>query len=505
MTTGWQKTSKRIQKSNKRVTNNNKRVKKNNKRMKNAKSLASTATVFDIIVLAKLLILACFMPTGDNTPKIGDKVLIYKGMGISNDSLKTMINLIGRETEEIDYYLRVHNVTDEGYNLVAQYNTALHRRADMLNRELARQDGQHKPLTTRRIKAKDRPMTAVRTNGGYWRAGHYYVGPLSGEAVCRDYHGRIVAALWNADTIVFARRIDSTGVYKGQMNSHLEAHGQGIFTGNDNSHYEGFFEHDERNGFGFESSPFHTVHIGTWQRDRFLGEKIKYTNERIYGIDISRHQHEKGRKRYSINWRKLRITSLGKRHNAEGRTFPVSFVYIKATEGTTIKNRYFLQDYNAARSHALKVGAYHFFSIRSSATAQAEYFFKNCRIKGDDFPPVLDVEPTDGQISQIGGQQELLRRIRQWLAVVEQKSGKRPILYVSQMFVNKYLADADDIKQKYNIWIARYGQYKPDVRLVYWQLCPDGKVDGISGDVDINVFNGYQGQYEEFVRTGFHK
>ena len=49
------------------------------------------------------------------------------------------------------------------------------------------------------------------------------------------------------------------------------------------------------------------------------------------------------------------------------------------------------------------------------------------------------------------------------------------------------------------MWIARYSEYKPDVRLTYWQLCPDGRVAGIQGDVDINVFNGYQNQFEAFL------
>ena len=47
--------------------------------------------------------------------------------------------------------------------------------------------------------------------------------------------------------------------------------------------------------------------------------------------------------------------------------------------------------------------------------------------------------------------------------------------------------------------IARYGEYKPDIRLTYWQLSPDGKVDGITGDVDINVFNGFHNTFEEFL------
>ena len=98
-----------------------------------------------------------------------------------------------------------------------------------------------------------------------------------------------------------------------------------------------------------------------------------------------------------------------------------------------------------------------------------------------------------------------MRRIRIFMDIVERRTGMRPILYISQSFINHHMNNAKDIKQKYNVWIARYGQYKPDVKLVYWQLCPDGKVDGITGDVDINVFNGYQAQFDEFIRTGFHE
>ena len=37
------------------------------------------------------------------------------------------------------------------------------------------------------------------------------------------------------------------------------------------------------------------------------------------------------------------------------------------------------------------------------------------------------------------------------------------------------------------------------MKLVMWQLSPDGRVKGITGEVDINVFNGYQGQFDEFI------
>jgi lysozyme len=38
------------------------------------------------------------------------------------------------------------------------------------------------------------------------------------------------------------------------------------------------------------------------------------------------------------------------------------------------------------------------------------------------------------------------------------------------------------------------------VKLAVWQLSPDGRVKGITGEVDINVFNGYQHQFDEFLQ-----
>lgn len=114
-------------------------------------------------------------------------------------------------------------------------------------------------------------------------------------------------------------------------------------------------------------------------------------------------------------------------------------------------------------------------------------------------PPVLDVEPTKAQIQKMGGVGVLLTRMRIWLRMVEKETGKRPIIYVSQTFVNRYLSKATDIKQKYQVWIARYGEYKPDIKLVFWQLCPDGRVTGIRGHVDINVFNGYHDSFKQFI------
>ena len=464
---------------------------------------ANIATIADIIVIIAMTLLNPMLFYQAPPPSIPDKVVKHYRAPLTADSIQRAITLTEKEIDEMSYYLRLHNVMDDGFNLVAQYNTTLQQRLQLLKRKQAVASPQ--TVWRERIAAKDRPMTAVRMQQGYWKAGRYCIGQMKGEGIARDEQGRIVCGLWDADTIVKARRIDSLGVYSGQMNSFMEACGEGTFDDRSGSHYEGMWQADKRHGFGFESSPNHQVRVGQWKKDKFLGEKLRYTAERIYGIDISRHQHDIGRKHYGINWHQMRITSLGRKHNTQGLTYPVSFVYIKSTEGTTIRNRYFLKDYMDAHKQGIHVGAYHFFSLKTSATDQANFFLKNTLIRESDFPPVLDVEPSDAQIGQIGGGEELLKRVRQWLTLVERRTGKRPILYINQMFVNKYMGHADDIKQRYNVWIARYGEYKPDVKLVYWQLTPEGRVDGITGPVDINVFNGFQGQFDEFCRTGFHK
>ena len=194
---------------------------------------------------------------------------------------------------------------------------------------------------------------------------------------------------------------------------------------------------------------------------------------------------------------------MGKRgsQNVSGTAdYPVSFVYIKSTEGTTIRNQYFVNDYAKARKQGIRTGAYHFWSVRRSGAEQANYFIRNTLFRSGDLPPVLDIEPSDAQIKMMGGEDRMFEHIRTWLRMVERYTGVKPILYVNQRFVNKYLSKQADLKRDYSVWIARYSEYKPDVRLTYWQLSSDGRVAGIQGDVDINVFNGYQSQFETFLK-----
>lgn len=340
-------------------------------------------------------------------------------------------------------------------------------------------------------------------NGRIIYSGQWHNNLRQGQGWATDSIGRKIFAEWDNDTIVKGTRHDSTGVYHGEFNHQLEAHGHGIYNDDQGTFYEGQWKTDHRHGFGF-SSQKKLFRVGEWNKDVYMGERLSYTSERIYGIDISKHQHVKGKKKYSIDWSRLRITHLGRlsKKNISGNVdYKVSFIFIKSTEGTTIVNPYYRSDYAAARAHGYPVGSYHFFSHRTSGAAQAATFLRNTQFRTGDLPPVLDLEPYPSQVEKMGGPIAMWSKVRNWLHIVEKRTGMRPILYVNQLFINRYFDLAPDIKHNYPVWIARYGEYKPDVKLWIWQLAPDGRVAGIHGEVDINVFNGYNAEFKQWLQT----
>lgn len=375
--------------------------------------------------------------------------------------------------DELKYYFDRHNVQDEGYEMVANY-------AQYGDTLLARMPQERLTLF----------------NVGHWRGIS-----RQGTGIERDTTGRIIVGHYEADTLTTGIRLDSAAIYSGDFGGNM-ANGHGCCVTQDGTYYEGQWVNDRRQGFGFAISPTTHLRVGQWNGDRYLGERMHYTSERIYGIDISRYQHGHGRKKYPILWNQLRITYLGNKNqkNAKGTVdYPVSFVFIKSTESTNIRNPFYAQDYLIARQQGIPIGAYHFFSYKTSGSAQASHFLMNTLFKKGDLPPVLDLEPYPSQIAAMGGPQVLFKHVRQWLQAVERRTKVKPILYVSQSFVNRYLPEAPDLKRDYQVWIARYGEYKPDVKLAVWQLSPNGRVRGIHGEVDINVFNGYHTQWEAFL------
>ena len=192
----------------------------------------------------------------------------------------------------------------------------------------------------------------------------------------------------------------------------------------------------------------------------------------IHGIDISHHQG-------NINWSELREKGLI-------NETPIRFIMIKATEGSTRVDENFKDNFYQAREYGFTRGAYHFYSVHSPAKRQAEFFIKNVKLENGDLPPVLDVEHKPKNQTDDAFKASIL----EWLDIVEQHYGVKPIIYTYYKFKTQYLSDP--VFDQYPYWIAHY--YVDEVEYQgpwkFWQHTDVGRLPGIDGNVDFNIYNG---------------
>lgn len=196
----------------------------------------------------------------------------------------------------------------------------------------------------------------------------------------------------------------------------------------------------------------------------------------IKGIDVSHYQGY-------VNWMKV------ERHPN------LKFVFVKATEGRSHKDRFFKKNWAELGNTKLYRGAYHFFRANIGAEAQAKNFIESVHLEAGDLPPVLDVETLNGVSVK-----DLRLRVKEWLRLVESNYGVKPIIYTGDAFYRSYLKGHVD---GYVLWIARYNRFSPKSKSWhFWQYKDWGSVNGISTDVDMNVFDGGLGKLEAIRYNG---
>lgn len=192
----------------------------------------------------------------------------------------------------------------------------------------------------------------------------------------------------------------------------------------------------------------------------------------IHGIDISHYQGV-------IDWGQLK-------NNGMIEKCPVRFVLIKATEGSTRIDPMFDDNFYQAREYGFIRGAYHFWSNTTSPESQARFFIKKVNLEDGDLPPVLDVEHKPKNMPVAEFQMNILN----WLHIVEQEFGVKPIIYTYYKFKMQYLNE--EIFEQYPYWIAHYYvdkiEYKGSWK--FWQHTDCGRLAGIKGYVDFDIYNG---------------
>jgi len=189
-------------------------------------------------------------------------------------------------------------------------------------------------------------------------------------------------------------------------------------------------------------------------------------NQRLLkGIDVSFYQGD-------ISWSSIADDGI-------------AFAYLKATEGVTLVDPQYLNNVEKLKSTPIQYGSYHFFQPSDDAEKQVDFFLSNVSL-GGQLPPVLDIEVSHGLSPASIKSSALI-----WLKAVESTTGCKPIIYTYKDFWETNLgSDFND----YPLWLADYAN-RPSLpngvsNYIFWQHSQKGKMKGISGSVDLDVYSG---------------
>jgi lysozyme len=202
-----------------------------------------------------------------------------------------------------------------------------------------------------------------------------------------------------------------------------------------------------------------------------------------YGIDVSEYQG-------NINWSSVK---------AAGKSFAI----IRVSDGTGHLDSYFSQNWSGAKSAGLIRGVYQFFEPGEDAVAQANLVLSHMGAFGPgDLPPMIDVEVTGGQSAAT-----ITSKVHQWVNTIQSATGVKPLIYTGGWFWNPDVQTGDFAS--YPLVDSYYcSNCCPDIaspwtKWAMWQYSSTGSVGGISGNVDLDRFDGTLDDLNALAGGGF--
>lgn len=226
---------------------------------------------------------------------------------------------------------------------------------------------------------------------------------------------------------------------------------------------------DDIEKHGFEPSDFEVGEDGFLD---YVGDDKAVTVKN--GIDVSRFQG-------SIDWEK--VSKAG-----------VDFAIVRAglrgtTEGKLLEDDYFVDNVEGATENGIDVGVYFYSQAVNEEEAKEEVQLILDLIEPYDikYPVVIDIESAESDTARTANltTDEYEAVARTFCEMVSQ-AGYKPMIYGNVKSFT-LLMDAIDVDD-YDIWIAYYGlpMYYP-YHFNIWQYTSSGRIDGIDGDVDLNI------------------
>lgn len=226
--------------------------------------------------------------------------------------------------------------------------------------------------------------------------------------------------------------------------------------------------------------PLEGMPLNPYDADAFgLDEKGRITYEKNgrrarAGIDVSTHQKE-------IDWPAVA---------ADGVDFAILRLGHRGyTEGGLFLDETFETNLQGALDAGLEVGVY-FFSqavTPEEAEEEADYVLNALDGQALAFPVAFDWEPITGDEARTDGLDgEVMTRCAAAFCKRVKDAGYRAAVYFNQTqgYLRYDLRELTD----YELWLAEYGTV-PDFYYHFdlWQYSHTGRVDGIQGDVDLDL------------------
>lgn len=171
----------------------------------------------------------------------------------------------------------------------------------------------------------------------------------------------------------------------------------------------------------------------------------------------------------------------------------IEFIFIKASEGITHRDENFRINYDKARHAGMKIGAYHFFRFDKDGVEQAKNLLRTIGRRPLDLGVAVDVESHSNPEGI--APETVIQRLSRMVDYLNLR-GYRVTFYTNRDGYNDYLAANFP---GYPLWICSFSETPINAEWTFWQFNHKGKVSGIRGDVDINVFCGNRKEWDAFL------
>ncbi len=198
--------------------------------------------------------------------------------------------------------------------------------------------------------------------------------------------------------------------------------------------------------------------------------RYKNDNTKI-GIDVSQWQG-------NIDWKKVKEA---------GAEFAIIRIgYQKDYDADHVLDPYFLENIKGAQEQGLDIGIY-FYSYakkRKEAEKQANWVADNLKGYNINLPVAFDWESWNSFVKCNMSFYDINKVAETFVKTLENR-GFTGSLYGSRNYLQRvWYTDRFE-----NIWLAHYTKETDyDKKYYMWQFCNTGRIDGINGDVDIDIY-----------------